>query len=286
MNTPVQIKVHPKENFYLAFRVIAALVGYLLFFAMLFGLSQVPDTTPVVMLLAYAGIIGLFILLRMGMLIGYLKGNAVKLSQKQFPDIYTIVKNQSARLNMDVPDVYILQEGGLLNAFATQFFGGKYIVLYSDILEEAYSGNLEAVEFVIGHELGHIKRRHLTKSLLLFPSVIVPFLNRAYSRGCEYTCDNIGAELSPAGANQGLLLLAAGKGLWRKVNRNEFVGQMETESGFWHWFSEKMSTYPHLNKRVNRFQESAPAPRTQRTHVETVTVVEKTTDHSAYLPRN
>ena len=271
---------------YFAFRVVAAMAGYILIVGSVFGLAQVPNGAALIPLAAYVILIILYLFFSLGVLVGYLKGNAVKVTQKQFPDIYKIVQDQCQRLDMKVPDVYILQSGGVLNAFATQFIGSKYIVLYSDVLEEAYQGNLEAVEFVIGHELGHIKRNHLNKKLLLFPSFIVPFLNRAYSRGCEYTCDNIGAALSPAGASQGLLLLAAGKQLWRKVNPLEFTAQTDTEGGFWHWFAEKVSSHPHLNKRVERFPNQKPANVQGRRAQETVTIQEIKSDHSAYLPNS
>jgi Zn-dependent protease with chaperone function len=286
MSTPIQIRIHPKENLYLALRIVAACAGYLLIIAGIFGFLRMSGKTAMIPLIIYMTLILLYLFFRLGIMVGYLKGNAIKLSQKQFPDIYKIVQSQCQRLNMPIPDVYIMEQGGLLNAFATQFMGHKYIVLYSDVLEEAYSGNLPGVEFVIGHELGHIKCKHLTKRLLLFPSFIVPFLNRAYSRACEYTCDNIGSALSPGGASQGLLLLAAGKQLWRKVNHGAFTAQTETESGFWHWFAEKASTHPHLNKRLARIAKE-PAGHIEKQQVkETITIRETTSDHSAYLPNN
>ena len=78
----------------------------------------------------------------------------------------------------------------------------------------AYEKDKNLLEFIIGHELGHIKRKHLIKKLILFPSFIIPFLGSAYSRACEYTCDNIGYALAPQGAKNGLLLLVSGKNLF------------------------------------------------------------------------
>jgi len=67
----------------------------------------------------------------------------------------------------------LLQEGGLLNAFAKKYFNANYIVIYSDLLETYYEGDKDAVEFVIAHEMGHIKRNHLWKDLLLAPSLFI-----------------------------------------------------------------------------------------------------------------
>lgn len=187
-------------------------------------------------------------------MIGYIRGNAVKLGPKQFPDIYQVVMSQSQALGLNrIPEVFLLQQGGLLNAFATRFMGSDYVVLYSDLMEEAYKKNQETVDFVIAHELGHIKRNHILKRLIVLPSLMIPFLGNAYSRACEYTCDSIGASLSPEGAHSGLLVLAAGKQLYRKVDAHFFIEQRQTESGFWTWFAEKISTHPHLTNRLARF---------------------------------
>ncbi|MGB1316829.1 MAG: hypothetical protein ACPG5W_01415, partial [Flavobacteriales bacterium] len=56
-------------------------------------------------------------------------------------------------------------------------------------------------------------------------------------------------------------VLAAGTKLFRKVNVDQFVLQTHSESGFWLWFSEKVSTHPHLIKRLARFPQATSAPR-------------------------
>jgi Zn-dependent protease with chaperone function len=227
-----------------------------------------------------------------GLLVGYIKGNAVRIGPHQFADIYQTVAQQSKALGLGkVPAVYLLQQGGLLNAFATRFMGSDYIVLYSDLMEEAYEQNKATVDFVIAHELGHVKRNHILKRLIVFPSFIVPFLPYAYSRACEYTCDSIGASLSNDGARTGLVVLAAGKRLYRHVNTQQFVEQMHTERGFWYWFSEKASTHPHLVKRLARFPEPVAVPRNSGWNTEKPTepqpapAEQKQEDISRFMPR-
>ena len=259
-------------------------MGYFLFFA---EIPMIGYTKY--LFFFYALVIALVLLFQFGILIGYIKGNAVKINETQFSDIYATVVKQSTALGLSyVPDVYLLQVGGLLNAFATRFFGRNYIVIYSDVLEEAYEDNKAAVDFIIGHELGHIKRNHLTKNLLLFPSAFMPFLNAAYSRACEYTCDSIGACLSPQGAQQGLLLLAAGKRLYKKVNIDSYVAQTYQEGGFWKWFAEKVSTHPNLTKRLEKFNyksfQSTSKPLTIVDEVKQEAATPKETDHSRYFP--
>ncbi len=234
----------------------------------------------------YAVLIIIYLFFRLGLLIGHIKGNAIKVTKSQFQNLHTILLAQCKSLEIDnMPDLYIMQNGGILNAFATAFMGSNYIVLYSEIAEEAYQDNIETVEFIIGHELGHIKRKHMLKSLLLFPSFIVPFLNSAYSRACEYSCDRIGASLSPKEVKSGLILLASGKNIWKKVNIEKFIEQETTAGGFWFWFAEKTASHPRLTKRIIQFNHLAIA---KPIHFEPILEQSnsETTNHSRYLPNN
>lgn len=279
--TDLSYTINPKEKTYFFIKVIVSIILYAVLFNFISTLSSIEISPQYKVLFFYVGVIVLYLALRVGLLIGYLKGNAIKISENQLPEIYEIIKKQSSALGLaSVPEVYLLQAGGLLNAFATRFMGTNYVVIYSDILDEAYENNMPTVEFIIGHELGHVKRKHVLKGILLFPSLIIPFLGAAYSRACEYTCDSIGAALSPKGARTGLVLLASGKRLYKKVNIEKFMYQSENEESFWSWFSEKVSSHPKLSKRVLRFQDQEFA-----SIVKPIPIVSETLDHSTYLPK-
>jgi len=246
-------QVHPKENIYLIVKVIATVMFYAGIVVLVRSIEP-KKLAAFAPLTFYVVIFLLYIFLRHGLLIGYLKGNAVRVTENQFPEVYRIATTQSEKLGMrKAPAIYVVQSGGLLNAFATRFFGNDFVVIYSDVLATAYEGGNKALEFIIGHELGHILRKHSTKNSLLFPSFIVPFLNQAYSRACEYTCDRIGYSLCPEGSVPGMLILAAGKHLHSKVNIDEFLRSSQEERGFWKWFAEVFSSHPNLPKRISLF---------------------------------
>jgi len=82
--------------------------------------------------------------------------------------------------------MYVLQGDGVLNAFATRFARKNFVVIYSDIFEMAYQEEKDAVSFIIGHELGHLKRRHVSnwRLFLTLPARFIPLLYKAYSRAC------------------------------------------------------------------------------------------------------
>jgi Zn-dependent protease with chaperone function len=159
-----------------------------------------------------------------------------------------------------VPEVYIVQEGGILNAFATRFLGRNFVVIYSDILELAYESGEAEVAFVLAHELAHLKLGHLWKRALIYPALIVPFLPQAYSRACEYSCDAIGNALRSDGSVGGLLALAAGKRLYRSVDAAAFAEQGAQPDDLWVWLAEHVATHPNLPKRLRTVLAQGAAP--------------------------
>ncbi len=286
MKSEVNYTVYFKENIYFWIKVLFSVILYPILILALMGQFDSEDMGKValsLMLLFYLFIIIFFVIIKLGVFIGYIKGNAVKVSPKQFPDIFEIVENQSKILGLKkAPKVFILQSGGILNALATSFMFKNYVVLYSEIVEAAYENDINVLEFIIGHELGHIKRNHIIKKMILFPSMIIPFLELAYSRGCEYTCDEIANSLNNKGTINGLLILAAGKRLYSKVNANEFINQSTSEYSFWKWIAEKLSTHPHLSKRIAMFKDNLIQAKPVYEQKKYETPVD---EHNKYMPK-
>ncbi|WP_088102831.1 M48 family metallopeptidase [Halalkalibacter urbisdiaboli] len=193
-----------------------------------------------------------------GLSIGHIRSNGVKLTEKQFPLIYNRTKMVADKMNVkEIPAIYIIQSDGILNAFATRFFGRNFIVLYSDIVELAEEGYDAELDFVIAHELAHIQRKHLTKNLLILPARWIPFLGDAYSRACEFTCDRMATSYinNPTAAINALTVLAVGKKLFTQVNIEEFINAAREETGLFLWLSQVLSTHPPLPKRITEVQQ-------------------------------
>ncbi|HUK20381.1 MAG TPA: M48 family metallopeptidase [Gemmatimonadales bacterium] len=183
--------------------------------------------------------------------LGRIRGNGVLVSERQFPMVHQMVTRHAQRLGMsEPPTVYVLESGGILNAFATKLLGRRFVILNSDVLALAVRQGESAVSFIVGHELGHHWRGHLKYRWLTAPGRLFPYLGPAYSRACEYTCDRVGAFCEPDGAINGLLLLAAGSWLYSQVDAREFAAQAEGDSGYWVRRAERVSTHPRLPKRV------------------------------------
>src|SRR5690606_28191330 len=116
-----------------------------------------------------------------------------------------------------VPALYVLQSGGLLNAFATRFAGRDFVVVYSDMLEA---------------------------------------LGPAYRRAWETSCDRYGAFAAQdmAASVRAMLVLSGGREYGRRLNPAAFAGQYAEERGFFVSLHELTSTYPTLSRRVAELQ--------------------------------
>ncbi len=244
--------VHPRETLYFVLCLGISVLVYLAMVVSIVGMLY----------LAIFAVIGFF---AQGILIGAVRGSGVRVSEEQFPEVHRLAGELAAKMGMShVPAIYVQQSGGLLNAFATRFLGRNFVVLYSDVLELAYQQGEAAVAFVIAHELAHIQRGHLKWRLLVAPGMLVPFLGTAYSRSCEYTCDRFGSYYRPDGALPGLLVLAAGKHLYRRVDAGVLARQADQEYSFWIWLAEIFQTHPNLPRRVSALLKLGLMPATDR----------------------
>ncbi|MES2933200.1 MAG: M48 family metallopeptidase, partial [Pseudomonadota bacterium] len=110
----------------------------------------------VVMLLLY-----LLGLVAFSYFISYVRGNGVRVTAQQFPDLHARFEACCHTVGMSKrPEFYLVTGNGALNAFATRFLHRYYVVLYAEIVD-ALVDDPDALNFYIGHELGHIAQKHL-----------------------------------------------------------------------------------------------------------------------------
>jgi Zn-dependent protease with chaperone function len=206
----------------------------------------------------YALAFAVFILMAHALHFAHVRGNGIRVTERQFPELYGRIATASFRLGLtEVPEVYIVQSGGILNAMASKLLSRKYVVIYSSLVDSC-SDPLQ-LDFVIGHEIGHLAAGHLKWNALLLPWMAMPWAGPAYSRAREYTCDRCG--LAVAGdleqSMRGLAVLAAGGKLAAEVDLAEFQRQREETGHFWMAILELVSSHPFLCKRVGALQEYA-----------------------------
>ena len=184
--------------------------------------------------------------------IAHIRGSAVRLGPDQFPDLYRRVEELAQRMELRrMPEVYLMQQDGAINAFATRFMRSHMVVLLADLLE-ACGSNDSARDMIIGHELGHIRAGHLRFHWILLPAAFVPFLGAALSRAREYTCDRYGraAAGDEDAALLGLTILAAGGKYAPLVDRRALAEQHATLSEGWMLVGQWMASHPPTSKRL------------------------------------
>jgi len=203
--------------------------------------------------LVYAAIFGFFLWLGNGLLVAYLRAEAVRVNEHQLPRLHATFLDVCARLGVrQIPALYVLQSGGMLNAFATKHAGRDFVVVYSDFLDALGPESVE-MKFILGHELGHIQSRHILKQILLAPGLFFPLIGPAYRRSWESSCDRYGAYAADdtEGSLRAMLMLSGGREYGRNLDAAAFARQHAEERGFFVSLHELTSTYPTLSRRVS-----------------------------------
>ncbi|MBV1787212.1 M48 family metalloprotease [Marinobacterium sp. D7] len=222
---------------------LAVIISTLLWLALIIGTFGIA--------LAYILFGYLFFLFAHSAFISYLKGTGVRVSAEQYPDLHERLQNCCRKVGVDkVPEMYLLRTD-FFNALATRFLGRHFIVLFTDVVD-ALEDQPGAIDFYIGHELGHIHRKHLLWSGLVAPASFLPLLGAALRRAEEYTCDRYGVACcsNEEDIRAALAAIAAGDTRWKSINTDAYLAQAQLTGGFWMSFNELTADYPWLTKRM------------------------------------
>ena len=182
------------------------------------------------------------------------RGTAVELSPRQYTDLYRTADDFARGIGLHRrPQIFLANGNGSLNAFAAQATGHDYVVLSNELFTNLYQNNRDGLQFILGHELGHIKFHHVSLwyQIAVAYSERIPLLGPALSRLREYSCDRQGAHLSPLGAT-GLVLLASGRHTENIVDVDELVRQGRELRGFWVGLAQLPRSHPFTVRRLER----------------------------------
>lgn len=231
----------PNENTYFIFAIVFSVLVWI-------GLT----VFTVGFIWVILAVLGYLAWLANGLVVAAIRSNAVEVHADQLGRLDATFRDVCYMLGQSkVPDLYIIESGGLLNAFATRHAGRHFVVVYSDMLDALGSESRE-MRFLLGHEIGHIRQNHLFKRMLLAPAAGLPLLGPAYSRACESTCDRYGAFAAgdAEAAMRAMMTLAGGKTVCREMDPHHFADQNHKHRGFFVSWYELISGYPTLSRRV------------------------------------
>lgn len=252
---------HPKESGYF---LLAAVIGGGLWLAILLGTFGLA-----LLWLLFTGL-SLWIV---GQLYrAALFGNAVKVSERQYPQVHAMMREACARVGLaPAPDCFLVNGQGAINAAAVRFLSGRYVLLMSDLVDLMLKrGAEDELRMVVGHEVAHHAAGHtgVWRRLVVMPAMFVPFLGAAHSRACELTADRIGGALTdnaPATLRALVSLAAGSESLASDTDIGEFANQdysVPPIAGFVH---ELYSTHPRMTRRVLELSAFSGAPLTADT---------------------
>lgn len=194
-------------------------------------------------------------------------GNSVHVNENQYKEINDLTRSLSEKLQLEkIPDVFLINANGVVNAVAVKFLSAKYVLLYSNMVDLLWCDKKEQgkLRTVIAHELAHHAAGHVSfwNNLLMRPALLIPFLGAAYKRSCELTADRIAAEIvgNEVDSIAALITIASGTHqLIPQTSRQAFLSQEEKVPGFFGFLQEVLSSHPRMTKRImalNNFYSS------------------------------
>jgi len=189
--------------------------------------------------------------------------NMIRASEDNFKDVFNLAKLAAFRLNLGTPEVYIVQEPQY-NAYTMGFYKYGFVVLNSKLVSDFKPSQLM---YVIGHELGHIKRYHTTWLSLLNPAragsakfVFAPVMRvifNVWSVKTEYTADQAGliACKDLDAAIGSLLKIAGGADVEKEVDYSKIARPQGEATELLSGVVEYLGTHPFIENRINQLKD-------------------------------
>jgi Zn-dependent protease with chaperone function len=261
---PPQLRNPAEIPFYVFMVILNLLIAVVLVGGAIIELAPTPFTTLVIAsnplrlavaaILLAAFVLGPLFVLGRQLTRAATRGSSVLATPHQFPEIEAMKQEAAVRLGFlrdREPEIYVTAGNGVLNAFAASAFGHDYVVVHSDLFANTLEQNQRALRFIVGHELGHIRLGHtrLWYQLSVAFSSVTPLLGPYLSRLRELSCDRHGAWFEPEGGD-GLVLLTAGRYIYRQVQLPDLLDQARRNVGFWNAVAQLQLSHPFTVRRI------------------------------------
>jgi hypothetical protein len=164
----------------------------------------------------------------------HLRGNGVRLSESQLPELHLLCQSVAERLNISpLPEVYLLKSFGMSETLALSLLSRRCVVLDAALLADCTDPRQR--EFLIAHELARVSAGHFAWSTFLLPVHLMPWLGAAYRHAGERTGDRAGLQVVRAiePALRTLALMSLGPRLSERVNPRALLAQSDDAGGAW-----------------------------------------------------
>jgi pSer/pThr/pTyr-binding forkhead associated (FHA) protein len=186
-------------------------------------------------------------------------GTLVRVSPRQFPELYEITLVAARRLNSPPVPLYVKRQSEQ-NIYTLGLWGQPLIVVTSAMVDQM---TLDSLQFFIGREVGHIRAGHTWLRTLIRPlGTGVPIIGKLLDSvvfgdwmiRTEMTADRAGfiACNSLTVAVSTMLKFGVGVKLFEKLDIREFLQQLDDLRSVGGRFTEIVAEQPYLIQRVRR----------------------------------
>lgn len=194
-------------------------------------------------------------------------GTLVRVSPRQFPELYQIAVTAAECLSHPAVPVYVKRQSEM-NIYTLGLWQRRLIVLTSSLVDQM---PLDALQFFIGREIGHVQAGHTWLRTLLKPlgadiPIIGKLLNSVifgdWMNRTEFTADRAGfiACRSLTTSVSTMLKFGVGIRLYEKLDIREFLEQINEVRNVRGHLTEIIAEQPYLVQRIRslvRFALSA-----------------------------
>lgn len=186
------------------------------------------------------------------------RGNSIRVSGSQFPEVYAVLLDHCRRLGMtEIPELFISSSSIQPYSRAFTSWRERYIVLHQIVFDIDDRKTMDVISFLIGHELGAIRLNQtaIWNEMLLTYVSAIKWLRHPLERVRTFSRDRYGATLAPTGF-RGLLINAIGRRLMDHVDLDDFFAQMRNYGGFWSGLNVFFETRPQVLTRLRRLRRA------------------------------
>ncbi len=182
------------------------------------------------------------------------------------PGLAAIITESSKRLQVEPVDVFVLHSSQL-NAYTFGLTSPKAVVVYDSLLRTM---DRDEIQFVVGHELGHVKLGHTWLNSLaggmagipasISAALILTLALRWWNRACEFSADRAGllACGKPQKAVSALVKLEIGPRQLTPQMYQQVMAHIEAEDDSWlNSAQELLATHPMIVRRIHQLKEFA-----------------------------
>ncbi len=190
--------------------------------------------------------------------------HAEQVGPHSLPELISLIQINAARLQTDPVNVFIVPSNQL-NAYTFGLDSPKAIVLYSALFKIM---DQDEIQFVLGHEMGHVKLGHTWLNTLVggmagIPSslgaaAIMELAFRWWNRACEYSADRAGVLAcgKPNKAITALVKLEAGAAARTQAGMQAAIQHIEAEDDdIMQNLEEALASHPMIAKRIEEIRK-------------------------------